>query len=54
MILHLERGTAPPVRAHESEAGVLRGAGDLQVFNESTRASLQARLAELFEVEEVE
>jgi hypothetical protein len=53
LVLHIERGSAPPVRNHASEAGVQRLRDDLHVFNESTLESLQRRLAQLFEVEEV-
>ena len=52
VILHIERGNAPPVRPHASEAGVPQLEGDLRIFNESTPASLQAGLAKLFQVEE--
>lgn len=48
VIVHIERGKAAPVRAHASEAGVERLAGDLRVFNESTIDSLHVGLAKLF------
>jgi hypothetical protein len=52
VILHIERGNAPPVRPHASEAGVPRLEGDLRIFNESDIPSLQAGLARLFPVAE--
>jgi hypothetical protein len=52
IVLHIERGNAPAVRPHVSEAGVERLATDLRIFNESTPASLQAGLAKLFRFEE--
>lgn len=52
VILHIERGNAPQVRPHASEAGVPRLEGDLRIFNESTIASLQQQLADLFHVKE--
>lgn len=50
VVLHIERGKAPPVRAHASEAGVQQLPGDLRVFNESTIDSLHVGLAKLFRV----
>ena len=51
VVLHIERGKAPPVRAHASEAGVQQLPGDLRVFNESTIDSLHVGLAKLFREE---
>lgn len=48
VVLHLERGNAPAVRSHASEAGVVMRDGDLRIFNESTIDSLQAGLGRLF------
>ena len=53
VVLHIERGKAPPVRAHSSEAGVPMRAGDLRIFNEADIPSLQAGLARLFHVAKV-
>ena len=47
-VLHIERGAAPSVRTHASEAGVQRLDGDMHVFNESTIDSLHVRLAAMF------
>ncbi len=52
VVLHIERGHAPKVRDHASEAGVTVRAGDLRIFNESTIDSLQLGLARLFRVTE--
>lgn len=52
IIVHLERGAAPAVRPHVSEDGVERLGGDLRIFNESSIASLQQQLADLFHVKE--
>jgi hypothetical protein len=48
VVLHIERGKAPPVRAHASEAGVQQLPGDLRIFNESSLDSLHVGLAKLF------
>jgi hypothetical protein len=48
VLLHIERGKAPPVRAHASEAGVQQLPGDLRIFNESSLDSLHVGLAKLF------
>jgi hypothetical protein len=48
VLLHIERGKAPPVRAHASEAGVQQLPGDVRIFNESSLDSLHVGLAKLF------
>jgi hypothetical protein len=48
VLLHIERGKAPPVRPHASEAGVQQLPGDLRIFNESSLDSLHVGLAKLF------
>jgi hypothetical protein len=52
VVVHLERGSAPAVRPHVSEAGVQRLAADIRVFNESSVESLHAQLDKLFHVKE--
>lgn len=54
IVMHLERGKAPKVRPHPSEAGVLQQACDWHVYNESTERSLALDLARRFEVGEFE
>jgi hypothetical protein len=48
IVLHIERGNAPAVRPHASEAGVRQLPGDLRIFNESSLDSLHVGLAKLF------
>ena len=50
VVLHLERGAAPKVRDHASEAGVQRLPGDLHLFNEASLDSLHVQLAKMFRV----
>lgn len=48
VLLHISNNRAPRVRAHASEAGIVRRAGDFELANNASKADLWHRLAQLF------